>query len=79
MGDIGCYTLAALPPLSAMDACLCMGASIGMASGAERARGREFSKNTVAVLGDSTFIHSGITGLDRRGVRQRSDYRADSG
>jgi indolepyruvate ferredoxin oxidoreductase, alpha subunit len=63
MGDIGCYTLAALPPLSAMDACLCMGASIGMASGAERARGKEFSKSTVAVLGDSTFIHSGITGL----------------
>lgn len=63
MGDIGCYTLAALPPLSAIDACLCMGASIGMASGAERAQGREFSKNTVAVLGDSTFIHSGITSL----------------
>lgn len=63
MGDIGCYTLAALPPLSAMDACLCMGASIGMASGAERAQGREFSKKTVAVIGDSTFIHSGITGL----------------
>lgn len=63
MGDIGCYTLAALPPLSAIDACLCMGASIGMASGAERARGKEFSKKTVAVLGDSTFIHSGITSL----------------
>lgn len=63
MGDIGCYTLAALPPLSAMDACLCMGASIGMASGAERAQGREFSKGTVAVLGDSTFLHSGITAL----------------
>ena len=63
MGDIGCYTLGALPPLNGMDACLCMGASIGMASGAERARGKEFSENTVAVLGDSTFIHSGITGL----------------
>ena len=63
MGDIGCYTLAALPPLNAMDACLCMGASIGMASGAERAQGREFSRGTVAVLGDSTFIHSGITAL----------------
>ena len=63
MGDIGCYTLAALPPLSSMDACLCMGASIGMASGAEHARGKEFSQKTVAVLGDSTFIHSGITGL----------------
>ncbi|MEA4927146.1 MAG: indolepyruvate ferredoxin oxidoreductase subunit alpha [Candidatus Limiplasma sp.] len=63
MGDIGCYTLAALPPLSAMDACLCMGASIGMASGAERAQGRAFSHGTVAVLGDSTFLHSGITPL----------------
>ena len=63
MGDIGCYTLAALPPLSAMDACLCMGASIGMAGGAERAQGKEFSRGTVAVLGDSTFIHSGITSL----------------
>ena len=63
MGDIGCYTLAALPPLSAMDACLCMGASIGMASGAERAQGKAFSKGTVAVLGDSTFLHSGITAL----------------
>lgn len=62
-GDIGCYTLAALPPLSSMDACLCMGASIGMASGVEKARGKEFSKQTVAVLGDSTFIHSGMTGL----------------
>ncbi len=63
MGDIGCYTLASLPPLSAMDATLCMGASIGMASGAERAQGKEFSKKTVAVIGDSTFIHSGVTGL----------------
>ena len=63
MGDIGCYTLAALPPLSAMDACLCMGASIGMAGGAERAQGKGFSRGTVAVLGDSTFIHSGITSL----------------
>ena len=63
MGDIGCYTLAALPPLSAMDACLCMGASIGMAGGAERAQGKDFSRGTVAVLGDSTFIHSGITSL----------------
>jgi len=63
MGDIGCYTLAALPPLNAIDAVLCMGASIGMASGAERAQGKEFSKGTVAVLGDSTFLHSGITPL----------------
>jgi indolepyruvate ferredoxin oxidoreductase alpha subunit len=62
-GDIGCYTLGALPPLNAIDACVCMGASVSMAHGMEKARGREFSKNTVAVIGDSTFMHSGITGL----------------
>ena len=62
-GDIGCYTLGALPPLSAMDTCVCMGASIGMALGMEKARGREFAGSVVAVIGDSTFIHSGITGL----------------
>lgn len=61
--DIGCYTLGALPPLSAVDSVVCMGASIGMALGLEKARGREFGQKTVAVIGDSTFIHSGITGL----------------
>ena len=61
LGDIGCYTLAALPPTSAMDTTLCMGASITMAHGFEKAMGT--ADNTVAVLGDSTFIHSGITGL----------------
>jgi len=62
-GDIGCYTLGALPPTDAMDTCICMGASIGVAHGMEKARGKEFGKKTVAILGDSTFIHSGITGL----------------
>lgn len=62
-GDIGCYTLAAFAPLSSMDISICMGASIGMAFGFEKARGKEFSKRTVAVIGDSTFVHSGITGL----------------
>jgi len=62
-GDIGCYTLGALPPNEALDACVCMGASIGMLHGMEKARGREFIKKAVAVIGDSTFIHSGITGL----------------
>ncbi len=62
-GDIGCYTLGALPPLSALDTCLCMGGSITMAFGLEKAQGKEFAKNTVAVIGDSTFMHSGITGL----------------
>ena len=61
-GDIGCYTLGALPPLSAMDACLNMGASIGMSEGM-RAVLAEGGRKVVAVIGDSTFIHSGITGL----------------
>ncbi|MDO8685430.1 MAG: thiamine pyrophosphate-dependent enzyme [Clostridiales bacterium] len=62
-GDIGCYTLGALPPTNAMDSCVCMGASISMAHGFDKARGSSFSKRTVAVIGDSTFIHSGITSL----------------
>ena len=63
MGDIGCYTLGAAPPLSAVDTVVCMGASIGMAVGAEKAQGREFAKHTLAVIGDSTFVHSGVTGM----------------
>ncbi|MCL1964084.1 MAG: indolepyruvate ferredoxin oxidoreductase subunit alpha [Firmicutes bacterium] len=62
-GDIGCYTLGATPPLNAMDATLCMGASIGMAFGAEKAQGKAFSRKSVAVIGDSTFLHSGVTAL----------------
>lgn len=62
-GDIGCYTLGAVAPLQAMDTVVCMGASIGMSFGMSLARGKEFAKNTVAVIGDSTFMHSGITGL----------------
>lgn len=62
-GDIGCYTLAALKPLSAMDSCVCMGASIGTALGMEKALGKESLGKIVAVIGDSTFMHSGITGL----------------
>ncbi len=62
-GDIGCYTLGAMPPFEAMDACLCMGASIGASLGMEKARGSEFARRLVAVIGDSTFVHSGITGL----------------
>ncbi len=60
-GDIGCYTLGVLEPLNALDSCICMGASIGNAIGMEKVKGSE--KGTVAVIGDSTFIHSGITGL----------------
>ncbi|MFY9402768.1 MAG: thiamine pyrophosphate-dependent enzyme, partial [Candidatus Omnitrophota bacterium] len=62
-GDIGCYTLGALSPLEGMDTCICMGASIGTAMGLEKARGEEFAAKTVAVIGDSTFVHSGITPL----------------
>jgi len=62
-GDIGCYTLGALAPLSMMDTCVCMGASVSALHGAAKVRGEEFSKKAVAVIGDSTFIHSGITGL----------------
>lgn len=63
MGDIGCYTLGSSAPHAAMDSCICMGASIGMTHGMEKARGQELSKSTVGIIGDSTFIHSGITGL----------------
>lgn len=62
-GDIGCYTLGSLAPLSSMDTTICMGASIGTAMGMEKARGKDFARKLVAVIGDSTFIHSGITGL----------------
>lgn len=60
-GDIGCYTLGTLPPLKAVDTCICMGASIGNAIGMERVDG--YKKGIVAVIGDSTFLHSGVTGL----------------
>jgi indolepyruvate ferredoxin oxidoreductase alpha subunit len=60
-GDIGCYTLGALPPLSQIDTCLCMGASVGHAFGIEKAGKTE--RKAVALLGDSTFLHSGITPL----------------
>ena len=62
LGDIGCYTLGAVAPLSAMDAVVCMGASIGMAIGFDKAD-PEAHKHSVAVIGDSTFCHSGVTGL----------------
>ena len=63
MGDIGCYTLGATPPLSAIDTTECMGASISSLHGFNTALGAEAEKNTVAVIGDSTFMHSGMTGL----------------
>ena len=62
-GDIGCYTLGASAPLNAMDTCLCMGGSVSGLHGFNKARGAEGEKKSVAVIGDSTFMHSGITGL----------------
>jgi indolepyruvate ferredoxin oxidoreductase alpha subunit len=62
-GDIGCYTLGFLPPLSSMETCVCMGASIGNATGAVKVVSEEDRKRVVAVIGDSTFFHSGVTGL----------------
>ena len=62
-GDIGCYTLGASAPLGAMDACICMGASISALHGYNKARGAEGEKKAVAVIGDSTFMHSGVTSL----------------
>lgn len=62
-GDIGCYTLGSQPPLSAIDTCVCMGASVSGLHGFNTARGSEQAKKAVAVIGDSTFIHSGITSL----------------
>ena len=62
-GDIGCYTLGAVPPLNALDSTLCMGASISGLHGFNAARGEAAEGKTVAVIGDSTFMHSGMTGL----------------
>ena len=63
MGDIGCYTLGGAPPLFAMDNNLCMGASVSMLHGFNKACGEASEKQTVAVIGDSTFLHSGMTSL----------------
>lgn len=62
-GDIGCYTLGGVAPLASIDTTICMGASVGAAHGMAKVRGNEFTKKLVSVIGDSTFIHSGITGL----------------
>ncbi len=62
-GDIGCYTLGAVAPLSVIDTTICMGASISSLHGMEKARGKEFVKDWVAVIGDSTFMHTGVNSL----------------
>ena len=63
LGDIGCYTLGSAAPLNAIDSVLCMGASVSGLHGFNKARGADAEKKTVAVIGDSTFMHSGMTGL----------------
>lgn len=62
-GDIGCYTLGAVAPLSVVDSCICMGASISSLHGMEKAKGKDYVKNWVAVIGDSTFLHTGVNSL----------------
>ena len=62
-GDIGCYTLGAVAPLSVVDTTICMGASISTLHGMEKAKGKDYIKNWVAVIGDSTFLHTGINSL----------------
>jgi len=62
-GDIGCYTLSFMPPLEGLHSCICMGASVGMAHGMSKALGEKGKGKVVGVIGDSTFIHSGITPL----------------
>ena len=62
-GDIGCYTLGAVAPLSVVDTTVCMGASISTLHGMEKAKGKDYIKNWVAVIGDSTFMHTGVNSL----------------
>lgn len=62
-GDIGCYTLGAVAPLSVVDTTICMGASISSLHGMEMAKGKDYIKNWVAVIGDSTFMHTGVNSL----------------
>jgi indolepyruvate ferredoxin oxidoreductase alpha subunit len=62
-GDIGCYTLGVLPPFEAMDSCVCMGAAVGVGLGLRHALPDDQARRVVSVIGDSTFVHGGITGL----------------
>ncbi len=71
-GDIGCYTLGALPPYSAMHICVDMGASIPVAQGLAIGQGKDFKNDIVSVIGDGTFAHSGITGLINAAYNKRN-------
>jgi indolepyruvate ferredoxin oxidoreductase alpha subunit len=72
LGDIGCYTLGAVAPLASMEMCLCMGASVSAIHGFNKMGGEETEKKTVCVIGDSTFMHSGMTGLANIAYNQSS-------
>ncbi len=72
LGDIGCYTLGAVPPLASMEMTLCMGASVSSIHGFNQMGGPKAQKNTVCVIGDSTFMHSGMTGLANIAYNQSS-------
>ena len=63
IGDIGCYTLGAVPPVSVIETTICMGSSISTLHGVEKAKGKEYIKNWVCVIGDSTFLHTGVNSL----------------
>lgn len=63
MGDVGCYTLGAVAPLGVLDTCICMGSSISLLHGMEKAKGKEYIKKWVATIGDSTFLHTGVNSL----------------
>ncbi|MBR1877015.1 MAG: indolepyruvate ferredoxin oxidoreductase subunit alpha [Lachnospiraceae bacterium] len=69
-GDIGCYTLGAVSPLDVVDTTVCMGASISTLHGMEKAKGKDYIKNWVAVIGDSTFMHTGINSLENMAYNQ---------
>lgn len=78
-GDIGCYTLGAVAPLGVIDTTICMGASISTLHGMEKAKGRDFIRNWVAVIGDSTFMHTGINSLMNMVYNQANGHRGDPG
>ena len=63
IGDIGCYTLGAVPPVSVIETTICMGSSISTLHGVEKAKGKDYIKNWVCVIGDSTFLHTGVNSL----------------
>ena len=72
IGDIGCYTLGAVAPISVIETTICMGSSISTLHGVEKAKGKEYIKNWVCVIGDSTFLHTGVNSLMNSAYNQSS-------